>query len=1424
MKKQRITAGLLVCLLAVSALSLAACQSCGDGTGETDTATETGTTTETGETAPPETTPEDESETASEGESGTEEIDPELCYITFEPCVGVSYVGTPAGGSAHKGEAVSFSLSVSSFYEGEPTVYLGEETLTADAEGNYSFEVVSDATVQVEGIKLKASTMSGEGSDSSDPFLVTSPVDLLYIAEQVNLGNATYVNGYYRLENDLDFEGEQVQIIGDGNSDAAIFAGYFNGNGHTISNYRLETTGKQYVGLFGVLQANVAGTQGGAINDLHLKDFTLSASAEGNSIFCGSLVGYGMGANLVLCSAENGSINVYADSNAFSYVGGLVGIQEALDYNSLAYYSAVSYCSTNVEVNCNSGSIYAAGGIVGYMSCSSQMVTASINNSFATGIVRGAMRAGGLVGCMAKGTSMTTCYAAGEVSAQSFALDVGNSEEFCYAYAGGLTGYAEPGCTLAESFSAATIRSRASVSEKYAVTGEFVGYFAQPSEYEYSYVPAVVYNCRYAEGGVDGDIKLTDGAYLKDELHWNPYDWKFTDGQYPIVNTEQYSEYTFTMDFLFGGESGLSVSDFNVYMPLSFWYADGQLPSQLSGDEGDNRVSYGYFFDEACTLPIPDSFIPTHDMTVYAAVADVSPIVGDYILTLSPSEKPLIFTLNADSTCTYPDAGQTVTISYLYDGEYIIFENARFARFLADVTGIGKYQLYTFRGTVEDGILTICGGVYENDTTGTSTVFFPTTAPLTATFCDRALAGTFTDGTVTYTLWVNGTGIRREGATVTDLTYTRKGDVLTVVCDGKTSTGRVTGDSLTLDGRTFSQRDAYTGSWTVDSGAHKVYTFDGIGNWSYIYYGYRASGDAVNKTTYEYLSGTYTVENDGSLTLSGGMSGTARLTDGVLTIATNHATLTCHRDGGWYGNWLYEDYGLTLKLSGIRADGRGDVRVEFVHENGTLEAYDMIYAIDEMDSNTICLYYDEEVFGYLTYLPEEGVLRAMMYVGTMNSFMDNVRLHREDEYVGTWIGERNDLPTLEFNGKGSYSGTVTAGGKTVPYTLDEATLSGSFVLDGKTYRMTYSETDGSITVSGNGIETVYCRKDAYGDLTLTDKNGGLYSFDGRGELTDGGTLLVTAADGTVTTYTYRVETDGSIRLYAGNAPVGVLGVDESARLYRLTPETGDSVELSIRTRYTGVWAMSGSLTNMTIGSMDLDGKLSGVVNDINVTFTMQADGTLLFQFEGTDFYVIPVGDTDIVLSAYKDWYLYTDQINCAPVDEMFGAWKNSLGAAYRFDGMSGSTLTSGTAQSGMLTGEDMANATAYAYSYHNGYYLLWTVDETTGETIISRLVFCDVSTIRAFVNGDKAFTIEKGDRLYHVEALDEDSGITYSFDGFGAVTTSDGQSYTYRFLSIDYTVGVVKAEITIDGKTLSATVDFSGTQTVITLAETAQES
>lgn len=1422
MMRRKSIAGILACLLAAATLALASCSR--DTSTETDTGAGTGTETETVAVTQPATdTGSDGSETtAPDTQAPESETEPEVkasYRLTLAESVGASWdCAYRSGQSVKEGETVKVALTLSPYYEGTLTVYAGETVLEPDGEGNYSFTMTEDTTLRVEGVTLKAFDMEGTGDSTDDPFLVTSVLDLLHIAEEINAGNATYVNGFYRLENDIDCGGETLTVIGDGRNDSAVFAGYFDGNGHTISNYNIKTNGTQYVGLFGVLQVNPAASANG-INDLHIKDFSISASADGSAIFCGGLVGYGMGSTLVLCSAEGGVMDVYADSNAFAYVGGLMGIQQALDYDSYAYYAGTSYCYSDVTINCNSGSVYAAGGIIGYLTASTQLVPAYINNSYATGSVSGAMRSGGIVGYMAAGTSVVNCYATGTVAAQTFASDYTNYQDFCYAYAGGIAGGAETNCVVSESFSTSKLYAIAALGAAYGQTDGVLAHKYPVDDYDYSSHEATVYNCRYAEGGTDGDITLTKGQYLQDQLCWTTVDWIFKDGSYPTINLESQA-YEFSLDFFFGDDSeGQPAEGFSQYMPLAFWYANG-LPSQMvTGDEGDPRVSYGYYFDAECTMPVPDSFIPTHHMAIYAAVADVTPIAGDYVLGMGVDGAPLLLTLNTDGTFTYADAGQTTKGSYCYDGTRIILENARLGRYCTSYTGIGKYQLYTFAATLKDGRMEICGGVYESDSG--SVVFFPTTQPLVALSCDRTLVGVYADeqsGRV-YRFREGGVGVCLDGTTVYDLTYTRDGNSLSVTMDGQTLKGTIGADSLTLGDKTLRTFDAYAGSWSVASGANKVYSFDGTGGWTYMYYGYRGVGSTGDRTVYEYKSGSYTLAEDGSLTLSGDLTGTAAFVEGVLEVTiAESGTVSCYRAGSYAGTWVYEDYGLTLYLNGITTAGQGSARVEFVHENGTLEAYDLLYALDELDGETICLYLDGEVFGYLSYQPARNVLRAMMYVGTQNSFMDNVGLQRQDEYAGEWIGERDDLPLLSFDGKGAHTGYVTAAGETVPYTLDEATLSGSFVLGEHVYQLSFDEATGYMTLRRqDGETTVYRRKDAYGSLTLVDENGTLYSFDGRGELTDGGHMLATPTvgtptGGTPTEYGYRV-TDGEIVLYAGDRAVGSVTIDEDARAYRLT--TDESSLLYIQSYYTGTWAMSGSLTDMTVGVMDLDGKMPGVINDQNVTFTLESDGSLSFAFVSdgvsTPFYAIPVGDTDLVLSSHKDWYLYDDQIVCARPDELIGTWENAMGAVYRFDGTSGSGLNSGSAQTGMMFGDEISSATYYSYTFADGYYVLWTVSSTTGETEIVRLLFCDPSALRAFVSadGERAFTVEQGDRLYRMDVIDTDSGITYSFDGFGTVTTSDGSTYSYKVLNIDYTNGIVSLTITMDGTTVHATIDFS---------------
>ena len=125
------------------------------------------------------------------------------------------------------GETVRFRLKVGAFYTGNAVVYCNETAIPAlDNDRNYEVTIEENSTFTAINIKKDVSAMSGTGS-LDDAFVVTRPIDLLYIAEQVNAGNSTYVTGSYVLANDIDCGGEELEIIGDLSTEHAYFAGCF---------------------------------------------------------------------------------------------------------------------------------------------------------------------------------------------------------------------------------------------------------------------------------------------------------------------------------------------------------------------------------------------------------------------------------------------------------------------------------------------------------------------------------------------------------------------------------------------------------------------------------------------------------------------------------------------------------------------------------------------------------------------------------------------------------------------------------------------------------------------------------------------------------------------------------------------------------------------------------------------------------------------------------------------------------------------------------------------------------------------------------------------------------------------------------------------------------------------------------------------
>lgn len=1402
MKSKRILCTLLCVLMLVS--MLAACSGQTDTTAGTTNGPTGGApeTTAPDGTPPETTTPDVEPPVPVDPPAGGDE---EGLLVTIEDNAAVTVSSdTTLPSRLEEGTVVTFTIKVSPLYSGTPVVYAGEEKLTANEKGEYSFTVADNTQIRVKGLELIKSAMEGTG-DSDDPYLVTSITDMLYIAERVNAGDSLYTAAFYELQNDLDFQGLEMSVIGDMSTSNGYFSGYFDGNGHTISNYRIETTSTEYVGLFGILYADLSGTGGGSVYNLHLKDFTMNVSASGMSCFVGAFAGYGMGANLILCSAEGGTINVYADDNFFAYAGGLMGIQESMTYDSYPFYSSISYCYTDLTLNCNSGVVYAAGGLVGYATSSDDSVVASINNSYVLGDMYGAVCSGGLIGYMDSGVSVVNSYTAGVVSAQCKITDTVNFADYCDAYAGGLVAYAKPNAIIADCFSAATISAYAALGEDHQVTDAFLAYAVEPDVYDFGYAETTVYNC------ISTDGKTPTKTQLKDQLKWNELDWVMKNGEYPVF--EMNSSSTDLDEFYFNIKVVVDGKEYNfernLYLTMSFWYSyeDARLPRRLASENNENLVSYGYFFDEACTIPVPDSYIPTHDITLYAAVADMSEVAGEYEFVIEGCDKNLKLTISADGTYSFDDAGDKITSICMYNGKGIMFEDARFGRFYSGDVTLEHYQNFTFYALVqEDGSLHVIGGEASDE------YIFTEEEPLVALPVKDALSGKYADERGVYTFYANGTANYEDPETgLEKLTYTISGNTLTLTGDEQTLSGTVENGVITVNGVELKALDAFAGSWTVNSKANKVYTFDGAGNWTYSYYGYKASG---LKSVFETLSGTYTID-EGVLTMTGDLNGTAEFKNNLLVVTVDGNSYSCYEDGGFRGTWLNPDYNTTLYLKGITAEGYGIARIEYAYDGGIIEAYDLIYALDEKDSTRLCLYYyadglTGEVFGYMSYVAGSDYLDATVYVGSMGTFMSNFPLYAVDDYQGEWIGTIAGMESLNFNGYGSYQiGLVTINGEEISYLLDDATLEGTFTYNDVTYSIVYNEANGTISLTWDDGSTVYCRKDAFGDITLTDGNGTFYTFDGRSDLGKG----IMYVNG-VEAYTYTVS-NGELTLYNGETQVGSVSIANAE--YLLNSPDDEGVTLRIQHKLTGTWAMSGSPeANLVIGTMDLNGKLNGSTNGKDLEFTLEEDGSLAFQLPEytTTFYFIPVGD-DAVVDAYKDWYLYGTQIECARIDIMYGTWQNSLGGAYQFDGMSNSTLTTALAQAGTIGSKGFQGTTAYGYTYNEemGQFILWTVSSTTGETKIFRLNFCSVGEKRAYVNeeGTMAFTVEDGNALYNSYFVDEDTEITYHFDGFDTVTTSDNTTYTYEIVgSIDYTTSTATVKLTDeDGNVLTAVVDFS---------------
>jgi len=214
---------------------------------------------------------------------------------------------------------------------------------------------------------------------------------------------------HFKLMVDIDMSdlaGAAFNVIGTGTFEA--FNGVFDGNGHTISNFRLTSVGQRYTGLFGYVTGQVENL--GLVNP--------NIFATGGTGYVGSLAGYLEKGIITGCYAKNASIS--GDHT----VGGLVGWAGArvVDCSTSGTVSGDSYVggltglvADGTVTRCYSNASVWGNRDVGGLAGKTVQETSTITNCYATGDVTGDMYVGGLLGVSEQGATYK-CYSVGRVT------------------------------------------------------------------------------------------------------------------------------------------------------------------------------------------------------------------------------------------------------------------------------------------------------------------------------------------------------------------------------------------------------------------------------------------------------------------------------------------------------------------------------------------------------------------------------------------------------------------------------------------------------------------------------------------------------------------------------------------------------------------------------------------------------------------------------------------------------------------------------------------------------------------------------------------------------------------------------------------------------------------------------------------------
>ena len=158
--------------------------------------------------------------------------------------------------------------------------------------------------------------------DNENTYLITTPAELAWVAEQVNSKTEYFAGKTIKLMNDIDLSGSYWTPVGNVTAYPTVtFKGTFDGNNHIISNLTASDDAEEYAaaGLFGSIL--------GTVKNVTLKDVNIRSTH-----YAGAVVGYSSmnGAIIENCHVDGGTITSVPENTGSAYdngdkAGGIIG-------------------------------------------------------------------------------------------------------------------------------------------------------------------------------------------------------------------------------------------------------------------------------------------------------------------------------------------------------------------------------------------------------------------------------------------------------------------------------------------------------------------------------------------------------------------------------------------------------------------------------------------------------------------------------------------------------------------------------------------------------------------------------------------------------------------------------------------------------------------------------------------------------------------------------------------------------------------------------------------------------------------------------------------------------------------------------------------------------------------------------------------